>query len=154
MRGHKVCSIKNNHVIDIEANQSLLRGGQRIPFSDLRRAAKTVADEAGKRNGVVSLGFVTEKEIRRLNAKYRKKNRVTDVLSFSDGEAGALGEILICYPQADRQAKIAGHSKRKEVLFLFIHGLLHLFGFDHERKADAVRMFSLQTRILNRLNHL
>lgn len=138
-------------MIRVEANQSLLRGGQRIPFFDLRRVAKAVEDEAGKRNGIVSLGFVTEKEMRRLNAKYRKKNRVTDVLSFSDGEAGTLGEILICYPQAGRQAKIAGHSKRKEVLFLFIHGLLHLFGFNHERKADVVRMFSLQTRVLNRL---
>lgn len=138
-------------MIDIEANQSLLRGGQRIPFSDLRQAAKAVVTEAGEKKGVVSLGFVSEKEMRRLNAKYRRQNRVTDVLSFSDGEAGTLGEILICYPQAGRQAKIAGHSKRKEVLFLFIHGLLHLFGFDHERKADAKRMFSLQTRILKKL---
>ena len=139
-------------MLKVEANQSLLRGGQRIPLADLHKAAQAASEAAGKRGSAVSLGFVSEKEIRRLNALYRKKDRVTDVLSFEDGEGGRLGEILICYPQARRQAEALHHSTRKEVLFLFVHGFLHLCGFDHEKApGDAARMFSLQARILKRL---
>lgn len=73
---------------------------------------------------------------------------MTDVLSFHLGEKDTLGEILICYPQAKRQAKQLGHSTRAELIFLLVHGLLHLSGFDHETPRDAKRMFPLQSRIL------
>ncbi len=99
----------------------------------------------------VSVAFVSEAEIRRLNKAYRRRNAVTDVLSFGDGEAGQLGEVLICFAQARRQARALGHPVRQEALFLLVHGLLHLFGYDHERPIDAHRMFPLQSRILDSL---
>ena len=137
-------------MLKVETNQSLLRGGEQIPLMKLQKAAQATMEAVGKQGKAVSLGFVSEKEIRRLNALYRGKNKTTDVLSFADGENGQLGEILICYPQARRQAERIGHSTRKEVFFLFVHGLLHLYGLDHGPKNTG-RMFSIQKRILNRL---
>jgi len=136
-----------------ELNQSLLRGGQRLPRREVARALLGVAQAMRlRRDRTVSVAFVSEAEIRRLNKAYRGKDKVTDVLSFEEEKMeDSLGEILICYPQARRQAREMGHSVRQEALFLLVHGLLHLFGFDHERPMDATRMFARQTRILDAL---
>ena len=153
-------------------NQSLLRGGQCLPLREVRRVLRAVNTSLtlpkGEREGVVqhvSVAFVSEQEIKRLNATYRGKNKVTDVLSFGIADdrlqiqrptpnantEHELGEILICYPQAQRQAREMKHSVRQELLFLLVHGLLHLNGFDHERPADAKQLFALQTKILDSL---
>ncbi len=146
--------------IFIELNQSLLKGGQRLPQREVVRTTRAVARALRLRHAVsVSAAFVSAKEMRRLNAAYRGKDCVTDVLSFGvergtwNVERGMsegifLGEILISYAQARRQAAELRHSTRAETLFLLVHGLLHLFGFDHERPSDAKPMFALQTRIL------
>ena len=90
-------------------------------------------------------------------------DRVTDVISFAfnddkdphdqikDPEVERmLGEILICLPQAQRQAKEIGNSERRELSFLFVHGLLHLLGYDHMKKEDEDVMFPLQDIILEK----
>lgn len=103
-----------------------------------------------KKKMSASIAFVSNKEIKKLNKLYRGEDCVTDVLSFNlnDNE----GEILISYVQAKRQAKEIGHSTRKEVVFLMVHGLLHLFGYDHEKTKDKAKMFAKQTKILTELN--
>lgn len=101
----------------------------------------------GRREVTLSVAFVGDREMRRLNLEWRGKNKVTDVLSFED-----VGEVLVCYPQARRQAKERRHSTRDEIVFLLVHGILHTFGFDHVRSTDAKQMFVLQTKILERLN--
>lgn len=139
--------------IRVELNQSLVRGGQCLPRADVERVCRAVARALRLRVDVrVSVAFVSEAEIRRLNRQYRGKDKVTDVLSFNLDEGDLLGEILLCYPQARRQAKELRHGVREELLFLLVHGLLHLHGFDHERPKDAARMFPLQTRILEGLS--
>lgn len=139
-------------MITVLLNQAGLRGGQCLPHGAVRCVCEGVARALGVHRPVrVSLAFVSAPEIRRLNAKYRGKNKVTDVLSFNLNEKDMLGELLICYPVAKRQAAELGHSTRDEVLFLLVHGLLHLFGYDHEKSSDAKRMFPLQTKILTRL---
>ena len=60
-----------------------------------------------------------------------------------------LGEIFICVPQALRQAKEIGNSSERELSFLFVHGLLHLLGYDHTKKEDEEVMFPLQEKILS-----
>lgn len=134
-------------LIRAELNQSLLAGGQRLPR---RLFEKTLAEcereLRPRREANLSVAFVGEREMRRLNKQWRGKDKVTDVLSFED-----VGEILICYPKARQQAAELGHSTRDEVVFLLVHGVLHVFGYDHERPADAKRMFPLQTKILTRL---
>lgn len=99
----------------------------------------------------VSIGFVTDPQMRKLNRTWRGKDRVTDVLSFVLDEGLLKGEIVLSYRQAVRQAQEMGHSTRDELLFLIVHGVLHLWGYDHEVPQDAKKMFSLQEQILKSL---
>lgn len=78
----------------------------------------------------ISIVLVGDNKIKELNKKYRKTNRVTDVLAFD------YGEIFICLPQAKRQAKQLGHSLKKELAILLIHGILHLAGYDDETSRE------------------
>lgn len=108
----------------------------------------------------VGLSFVGGDEIRRLNNKFRKIDRETDVLSFpmydlrtEKPEFGAgdvcLGDIVICMPQAVRQSAEYGHSIERELGFLTVHSMLHLMGYDHMTEEDEREMFSLQKQILD-----
>ncbi len=100
----------------------------------------------------ISIAIVSEREIRKLNKIYRKKDKVTDVLSFGEidlkgfdfaKEKNAyIGEIVICFNQAERQAKKIGHSVNEEIKILLVHGFLHLLGHDHEKsngEADLMK---------------
>lgn len=116
-----------------------------------------------KENYEVDVSLVDDETIHQINRDYRHVDRVTDVISFAfnddkeEGDAilGAavpkiLGEIFICVPQALRQAQSIGNSDDRELRFLFIHGLLHLLGYDHMKKEDEEIMFPLQEQILRK----
>jgi len=101
----------------------------------------------------VSISIVSDNEIKKLNAFYRRKNKPTDVLSFSMIEglelpfsSPALGDVVISIDTATRQAKEYKVNLYQELLRLLIHGLLHLLGYDHEHvsKAAAKRMKTLE----------
>ena len=80
---------------------------------------------------------------------YRTKDAITDVLSFPSGDApifGELGDVLICFPQAERQAQ---GDVQLELMDLLVHGILHVLGYDHEIPADAEVMFLLQDIIVH-----
>ena len=95
-----------------------------------------------------SVILVGDKKIRQLNWQYRKKNKITDVLSF-EGEADFLGEVVISLPEAKRQAKKYKLNLKIEMSRLLIHGILHLLGFDHEKNAkEAEKMYALQDKLL------
>ncbi|MDO5330095.1 MAG: rRNA maturation RNase YbeY [Bacillota bacterium] len=114
-----------------------------------------------KENYFVDVSLVDEETIQQINREYRHIDRVTDVISFAfnddkselsliKGDAPrALGEIFICLPRALEQAKEIGNSEERELRFLFIHGLLHLLGYDHMKKEDEEVMFPLQEKILS-----
>ncbi|MFC1787855.1 rRNA maturation RNase YbeY [Patescibacteria group bacterium] len=140
-------------MITIELNQQLLRGGQRVPKKRIKQVAKKAAEVMElKKEVLVSVAFVSKKEIKQLNKVYRGKDELTDVLSFSLAEAETLGEILINYDQAQKQAQAQKHSTRNEIVFLLVHGLVHLFGYDHVKDVDKKKMFALQNKILIKLN--
>lgn len=120
----------------------------------------TIAKLGKKEDYEVSLSLVSKEEIHKLNKQYRKMDRPTDVLTFAFEEADFvkdepiidLGSILICPDIAREQAKTYHHPYKRELAFLFIHGLLHAFGYDHHgSKEQAEEMFSLQNDILNHL---
>jgi probable rRNA maturation factor len=142
-----------------EINQQKLRGGQRLPIAAIKNTLKVIENELRLRKSHhISIGFVSEKEMKRLNKMYRGEKKITDVLSFGfEKELGTLknieeyGELVFNYEQAARQAKMMKHSVRKELQFLIVHGTLHLFGYDHEDPKGAKKMFLLQTEILKRL---
>jgi probable rRNA maturation factor len=110
-----------------------------------------------------NLILVSDQEIKKLNKKYRGKNKVTDVLSVGlmtqkaaefvlPDKSKTLGEVIISYPQARRQAKNRNHSIKKEITILFIHGILHLLGFDHKTKKEEIKMENLENKILSKIN--
>ena len=108
-------------------------------------------------NAIFSIIFVEDEEIHNINREYRKIDRVTDVISFAFedyedieyNDIRMLGDIYICIPQMKRQAVEYGHSEKRELSFLAVHGLLHLLGYDHMEPEDEKVMFSLQELILD-----
>lgn len=114
------------------------------------------------------LVFCGGEDIRALNAKERGKDAVTDVLSFPnlDGILGRpirradfpfdvdeegnlfLGSVVICRERAAEQAAEYGHSLRRELYYLAVHGLCHLLGYDHEGEADKAAMRAREERVL------
>lgn len=111
----------------------------------VRRCCHAVAvSESFNNNFEVSVSFVNNEEIHRLNKEYRNIDRPTDVLSFPLGgngsydvnnetEALLLGDIVISIETALKQAEIYGHSLEREIGFLTVHSMLHLLGYDHEQ---------------------
>lgn len=114
--------------------------------------------------GEVALSFVDDEAIHQLNKDYRGVDRPTDVLSFAMHEMGddemeiffeddipdQLGDIVISVPRAIEQSKEYGHSIEREIGFLFVHGFLHLLGYDHEDEAAEKEMFDKQEQILQK----
>ena len=112
----------------------------RVKFLPLKKLAKAIdlVLNSEKKKMEVNLILTGTDKIRNLNRTYRNQDKVTDVLSFAldDGEDPPpfipSGEIYICVEKARKQAKQQNHSLQKELLFLTIHGALHLCGFTHE----------------------
>ena len=109
----------------------------------------------------VSVTIVDNAYIKDINRDYRHIDRPTDVISFAfmdgvnekdkifqSGQMVVLGEIYISYEKAKEQAESYGHSLERELKFLFVHGLLHLLGYDHMKEEDEKIMFALQDEIL------
>ncbi|MFM8269621.1 MAG: rRNA maturation RNase YbeY [Pseudomonadota bacterium] len=128
----------------------------------LLRIPKRVMKSATKKRNriIISVALVGIKAIRDLNRTFRKKDKPTDVLSFSRLESpfpevshNEIGDLIICLPVAKKQAKEFKETLGRELERLTVHGTLHLFGFDHERsKKDARIMFQLQDKILQELS--
>lgn len=92
--------------------------------------------------------FVGKIEGAKLNAHFRKKNYPTDVLSFAPVEEGSLGELAFCVPVLKSQAKEHKISLQNEFLYLLVHGILHLLGYEHEKSdIKAKQMYRLQDKI-------
>ncbi|TVT29431.1 rRNA maturation RNase YbeY [Salinicoccus cyprini] len=106
----------------------------------------------------VSISFVDQEEIRSINRDYRNKDAVTDVISFAmedeednlihEDALRTLGDIIICTERAEEQAKDYGHSYKRELMFLSLHGFLHLLGYDHMEAEEEKEMNGLQDEIL------
>ena len=111
----------------------------------------------------VSVRFVDDEEIHRLNLEYRNMDKSTDVLSFPLGENGVydinydtgakmLGDIVISVEHAVEQAKTYGHTLQREIGFLTVHSMLHLLGYDHEQGGlEQMRMREKEDEILRQL---
>ncbi len=109
---------------------------------------------------VLSLVICGPISIRRINRDYRGIDKVTDVISFALLDSGEevlsdelveLGDIFINRKRVFSQAEDYSHSAKREFVFLFVHGLLHLLGYDHVTQEDEKVMFSLQKKIVGDL---
>lgn len=123
---------------------------------------EVISEESLTESFELSLSLISDEEIQKANSEYRNKNSPTDVLSFREEEAeidfpnpsGAtvLGDVLISKDTAKRQAKEKGHSYEYEIAFLFVHGILHLLDYDHERSEEEERvMFAKTDNIMSRI---
>lgn len=136
-------------------NLARARVGRRLVEETITKVFKRLKI---KESAEISVAFVDDATIRRLNGEYRGIDKITDVLSFSDTDSGTdsrfqipmptgrqadsrfqfLGEIIICWPRAKKQARENKHSIAKETETLLVHGCLHLLGYDHEKEAMAM----------------
>jgi probable rRNA maturation factor len=118
----------------------------------LKEIVKKVLTGKLKKNDL-SVAFVSPEVIKKLNRKYRKKNKITDVLSFSEsknqkkelkikktGESVSLGEIIICPQEINKNAKKFKSRFEKELYRVLIHGILHLLGYDHEKSEKQANL--------------
>ena len=158
---------------------SVVNRQRRVPVDVrfYRRLLHNLLSLTRRSSAVVGLTFVNDRQMRRINYRYRRIDRTTDVLAFpaqplkiraSDGGSGGrgglsprshqpervivLGDVVISIDTARRQAREAGAGPRDECRRLLIHGYLHLLGYDHERsRREAVRMRRLERRLETRL---
>ena len=99
----------------------------------------------------VSIAFVGDKKIQKFNNEYRGINKTTDILSFS-GEENLLGELIINYSQIKRQAKKFKNTINQELVFILIHGLLHLMGDNDDTDIKRKNMIKKGEKIIKELN--
>lgn len=124
----------------------------------IEQALKTLGIED---DAEVSCVLVDDERIHEINREYRHIDRSTDVISFAmedndqfyvEGMPRTLGDIFISVDHAKKQAEEYGHSLRREMCFLFTHGILHLLGYDHMTDEQEKEMFGLQDQILGALS--
>lgn len=128
---------------------------------EIIRAAEVVGKIYGAENSEVSITLTDDKNIHELNKKFRGIDRPTDVLSFAFRESDEpqilnsdfeiLGDIIISVERAKIQAEEFGHSFLREIVFLEVHGLLHLLGYDHIEESDRAEMETEQKFIMSEL---
>jgi probable rRNA maturation factor len=117
----------------------------------LEKVIITAAEIEGYSGGEVSVAFVNNQQIKELNNKYRDIDEATDVLSFPiDDEM--LGDIIISTRRAAEQAEEYGHSLKRELAYLTVHGMLHLFGYDHHSQEEKNEMRQKEERVLTQLD--
>lgn len=138
----------------------------------LKRILQEAAAMEGIQEGEVALTFVDNEQIHELNREYRGIDRPTDVLSFALNESveeemdilyeiedeqeldemnDLLGDIIISTERAKEQAEEYGHSLEREIGFLFVHGFLHLLGYDHQDEPSERVMMDKQEAVLEKV---
>lgn len=127
-------------------------------LKELKELLENVCKDEKLGDGEFNVIIVTSDFIHELNKNYRNIDRVTDVISFAleDDKTfnldnyRVLGDIYICLDKVKSQALEYGHSFKRELSFLAVHGLLHLLGYDHMTKEEEEVMFSKQEEVLSR----
>lgn len=136
--------------VDFNDQQREVKISQEM-FSLLEKVIETAAELEGYSGGEVSVAFVSNQQIKELNKKYRDKNEATDVLSFPIDQE-ILGDIIISAQRAAGQAEEYGHSLKRELAYLTVHGMLHLFGYDHHGQEEKDEMRQKEERVLTELD--
>lgn len=139
---------------DLTRNKEL-----KIYYKDIKKYYQKVLNVLKlEDNFEATLIIVGKNKIHSINKKYRGIDAETDVISFAEIDSedefiedNYLGDIFINVDRVKKQAKEYKHSIKREFVFLFVHGMLHLFGYDHMNLKDEKKMFSLQDEIVGEL---
>ena len=136
--------------------------GFRVDKKFLKKVAEKTLSLTKFKIPELSIVLICDARMKRLNRKYKGKNKVTDVLAFdyslpTSGQArpdsARQGEIIICFSQAKRQARKLKHSIKKELGILLIHGILHLIGYNDQTKKQRERMIKRQDNIFLKIKN-
>lgn len=142
----------------------LIFDGPALPDEKLTGYMKKVADKALKNEGIlsdeteISVTFVDLEEIRQINRDFRGIDEATDVLSFPQFESpdeipkegiAVLGDVVICLDKVEQQAGEFGHSRERELMYLFTHSILHLLGYDHMNDEEKKVMRLAEESIMD-----
>ena len=129
----------------------------RLPISRLRAIGRLILGSLGLKRAEASFLFVTDRRMKYLNRKFKRKNRPTDVRSFSQLEERQipdlsrrclLGDVIISVDTTKRQAPLYGNSFLKELVLYMIHGILHILGFDDQRPRSRKIMRRKEEEIM------
>lgn len=133
-------------------------------FDDYEEIVKNAIEKSLEVEGLekkyeISVSFVENKEIKNLNCEYRDVDRETDVLSFPTDMVGIdmgdidtpLGDIVISVEKAEEQAKDFGHSTMREIVYLTVHSMFHLMGYDHMVEEDKKIMRNKEKQTISLL---
>ena len=162
MRKEKITSQELKRLIALKANKLSYDDVSEEDFHEIAKRTWKVLE----RNDDVSFAviFIDDEEIHVMNREYRGVDRPTDVITFALQDEMSelesmyeeieqeLGDIFISVDTAKRQAEEYKHSLSREMAFLFVHGLLHLLGYDHMNEEDEKVMFKLQDEIMEILS--
>ena len=130
---------------------------EKIDTSEMDKIINFACKKMNVKNPLLNIVLVNNKRIQKINKEYRNIDAVTDVISFAFEEVNDvnyddirfLGEIYISYERCCEQAQEFGHSVRRELCYLAVHGLLHLLGYDHMNEKDKKVMRTIEEEILN-----
>lgn len=147
-----------SYFVDVIDLQRRLEAGEDLKLM-AKLAAETALSMEGVREGAqLSVVFVDDESMRRLNREYRRLNRATDVLAFPMTEGGRhedapeggllLGDVVISLERAACNAERNGNGLEEEVRLLVVHGVLHILGYDHSNKKERGRMRRRQEEII------
>jgi len=132
--------------------------GVEIASEPLITAAQAVVEhDELPDNASLTIVITDDETVHQLNQQYLNEDKPTDVLSFPSGDPDPetgdtyLGDVVIAYPYASRQAKQAGHAIMAELELLVVHGTLHLLGYDHLTPEEKAEMWQIQDEILTQL---
>ncbi|MDR2133195.1 MAG: rRNA maturation RNase YbeY [Clostridiales Family XIII bacterium] len=145
---------------------NIVFGDERMPGERVIGLMREAGGLCAAREGLnsdkleVSVTFVDAAEMRELNRLYREIDGVTDVLSFPQYAARAdipgdayvsVGDVVICSEQALLQADDFGHSPERELVYLFVHSVFHLLGYDHDSDGDRSEMREREEAVMERI---
>lgn len=122
-----------------------------------KAAAAALRHQSAPENGDLTIVLSDDRQLHELNLEWMDVDAPTDVLSFPseeiDPETGSryLGDIVISVQRAEEQSRAAGHAVESEIQLLIVHGVLHLFGYDHAEPDEKSRMWKAQAEILTQL---
>ena len=132
---------------------------EKIDIKNLNQLVDNIVKRFSLEEALFNIILVDNEYIHKLNKEYRNIDRETDVITFAlednmdiQPEIRILGDIYISIDKAKSQAIEYGHSFKRELSFLIVHGILHLLGYDHQNKEDEKIMFELQDKILEEAN--
>ncbi len=158
--------MKPKHTVYFSNQQDKYKITPKIRALIKKAVSETLFGEGFESPAEVSVSFVDNEEIHKLNLEYRGKDKPTDVLSFPmwegdeegigdidpNGEAVLLGDIILSVEKAYAQAEEYGHSIERELAFLSVHSTLHLLGYDHETsEEDEAYMNTKQESVLEKI---